>query len=371
MKYIFIDTNIYIYCALITKGNYTTQTLDTLNNILNRSNSKLLMPEVIKLEFEKKANSIFENDVSGNINRLKKEIQNISFPDYLGEEKKNIEDNIENLLESRRKNLERVSNNLIKDITNNTNTILIELCNDIFLRAYKRALIGEKPSNKQICTNYGKSEYMINADCMIIESIIDYFKKIKINPDDELLFCSNNTKDFAIFDQNNNTHKLHDDIQKDIGINVKYYNNLPDLLKKEFNSEINNIEIKGIRELEIESIISNAINAEGIPAHIHGYIFLKEAILLALKDEDVLCYITKKLYPVIAKKFMTTPMRVERSIRHAIEVSWARSGMDVNNSVFENTISASKEKPTNSEFIAMIADKIRLEHKIYFNSIIE
>ena len=113
----------------------------------------------------------------------------------------------------------------------------------------------------------------------------------------------------------------------------------------------------------VETLITNIIHEVGIPAHIKGYQYIREAIALAVKDMEVINSITKLLYPTLARKFKTTPSRVERAIRHAIEVAWTRGKMDVNNSMFGNTISASKGKPTNSEFIAMIADKLRLEMK--------
>ena len=113
----------------------------------------------------------------------------------------------------------------------------------------------------------------------------------------------------------------------------------------------------------LETSITNIIHEVGVPAHIKGYQYIREAITLAVNDMDVINSITKQLYPTLAKKFKTTPSRVERAIRHAIEVAWTRGSMDTNNEMFGNTISATKGKPTNSEFIAMIADKLRLEMK--------
>ena len=113
----------------------------------------------------------------------------------------------------------------------------------------------------------------------------------------------------------------------------------------------------------LESSITEIIHEVGVPAHIKGYQYIREAIILAVNNMEVINSVTKQLYPTLARKFKTTPSRVERAIRHAIEVAWARGEMDVNNKVFGNTISASKGKPTNSEFIAMIADKLRLEMK--------
>ena len=113
----------------------------------------------------------------------------------------------------------------------------------------------------------------------------------------------------------------------------------------------------------LEIIVTNMIHSVGIPAHIKGYTYLRDSILLVVNDMEILNSITKELYPTIAKMHQTTPSRVERAIRHAIEVAWLRGKMDVIDELFGYTINASKGKPTNSEFIALIADKIRLEHR--------
>ena len=101
----------------------------------------------------------------------------------------------------------------------------------------------------------------------------------------------------------------------------------------------------------------------GIPAHIKGYHYLRDAIIMAVEDMDVLNAITKVLYPTVAKKHQTTASRVERAIRHAIEVAWSRGKLDTLDDLFGYTVSNGKGKPTNSEFIALIADTIRLEYK--------
>ena len=113
----------------------------------------------------------------------------------------------------------------------------------------------------------------------------------------------------------------------------------------------------------IETEITNIIHEIGVPAHIKGYQYLREAIIMAIEDIDVINQITKQLYPDISKKYHTTPSRVERAIRHAIEVAWGRGQQEVVENIFGYTVSAAKGKPTNSEFIAMIADKLRLELK--------
>ena len=113
---------------------------------------------------------------------------------------------------------------------------------------------------------------------------------------------------------------------------------------------------------DLEVIITNMIHEIGVPAHIKGYQYLRDSILLAVEDMDILNSITKQLYPTIAEKHHTTPSRVERAIRHAIEVAWGRGKMDTINRLFGYTVHAEKGKPTNSEFIALITDKIRLEY---------
>ena len=114
---------------------------------------------------------------------------------------------------------------------------------------------------------------------------------------------------------------------------------------------------------DLEVIITNMIHEIGVPAHIKGYQYLREAIMMSVQDIEMLNSITKILYPTIAKKFQTTPSRVERAIRHAIEVAWSRGRMETLDALFGYTINTGKGKPTNSEFIALIADKIRLQYK--------
>ncbi|WP_026674926.1 sporulation transcription factor Spo0A [Alkalihalobacterium bogoriense] len=119
-----------------------------------------------------------------------------------------------------------------------------------------------------------------------------------------------------------------------------------------------------VQEFNLDASITNIIHEIGVPAHIKGYMYLREAITMVYNDIELLGSITKVLYPDIAKKFNTTSSRVERAIRHAIEVAWSRGNIDSISSLFGYTVSHSKAKPTNSEFIAMVADKLRIEHKV-------
>ncbi|EGT5343110.1 sporulation transcription factor Spo0A [Clostridioides difficile] len=120
--------------------------------------------------------------------------------------------------------------------------------------------------------------------------------------------------------------------------------------------------VKNVGNIETE--ITNIIHEIGVPAHIKGYLYLREAIKMVIDNVELLGAVTKELYPSIAKKFNTTPSRVERAIRHAIEVAWSRGKVDTINQLFGYTVHNTKGKPTNSEFIAMIADKLRLEHSM-------
>lgn len=127
-----------------------------------------------------------------------------------------------------------------------------------------------------------------------------------------------------------------------------------------FSSEEN----KKYQRVKLENEITEILHEVGIPAHIKGYMYLRTAILKTFYDTDILGQVTKVLYPEIARQYNTTSSRVERAIRHAIEVAWNRGNTDAIDDIFGYTVSASKAKPTNSEFIAMISDKLRLEHKI-------
>ncbi len=119
-----------------------------------------------------------------------------------------------------------------------------------------------------------------------------------------------------------------------------------------------------VTDTQLELMITDIIHQIGVPAHIKGYHYLREAIILSIKNSEIINSVTKLLYPTVAKKHGTTASRVERAIRHAIEVAWDRGDIDVLNSYFGYTIQNERGKPTNSEFIAMISDKLRLKLKI-------
>ena len=114
---------------------------------------------------------------------------------------------------------------------------------------------------------------------------------------------------------------------------------------------------------DLEQDVTDMIHEIGVPAHIKGYQYLREAIMMSVEDQTMISSITKILYPTSAKRFQTTPSRVERAIRHAIEVAWSRGRMETLDALFGYTVDTGKGKPTNSEFIALIADRIRLSYR--------
>lgn len=114
----------------------------------------------------------------------------------------------------------------------------------------------------------------------------------------------------------------------------------------------------------MEIVVTDVIHQLGVPAHIKGYHYLREAILSSIEDPELLESVTKLLYPTVAKRFDTTSSRMERAIRHAIEIAWDRGNLDTLNAFFGYTVNTCKGKPTNSEFIALITDKLRLQHRV-------
>ncbi len=134
--------------------------------------------------------------------------------------------------------------------------------------------------------------------------------------------------------------------------------------KKKKSTSVFTVDNQAVNDRNLEFEITEIIHDIGIPAHIKGYQYLRDSIIMSVVDGEIINSITKILYPTIAKKYQTTSSRVERAIRHAIEVAWNRGNTDTLNDLFGYTISNGKGKPTNSEFIALISDKIRLEYNI-------
>ena len=149
-------------------------------------------------------------------------------------------------------------------------------------------------------------------------------------------------------------------------IRQMFNNTISSDTSKKSISLIDTSEVKQTKKepMDLETEITTIIHEIGVPAHIKGYMYLREAITMVVNDMELLSAVTKELYPSIAKKYNTTASRVERAIRHAIEVAWGRGQVEAINKLFGYTIHNDKGKPTNSEFIAMVADKLRLKNKV-------
>lgn len=136
----------------------------------------------------------------------------------------------------------------------------------------------------------------------------------------------------------------------------------PTIIKNNDHTGANQVSFRR-QDTDLEMLVTDIIHQIGVPAHIKGYQYLRDAIILSINNSDYINAVTKQLYPTVAKRYQTTSSRVERAIRHAIEVAWDRGDVDTLNAYFGYTIHTSRGKPTNSEFIAMIADKMRLRLK--------
>ncbi|MDF2699309.1 MAG: sporulation transcription factor Spo0A [Haloplasmataceae bacterium] len=144
---------------------------------------------------------------------------------------------------------------------------------------------------------------------------------------------------------------------------IELINDLGNANQEKVNRQNSVIAIQNNAPGDLSTEITAILHEIGVPAHIKGYLYLRESISMVYNNIEILGSITKVLYPEVAKKYRTTSSRVERAIRHAIEVAWNRGNIDAISQIFSYTVSLAKSKPTNSEFIAMIADRLRLEHR--------
>ena len=176
--------------------------------------------------------------------------------------------------------------------------------------------------------------------------------------------AEDNEKIFRLLSELKYTRLTNDDEEPDmVLVYVKKPENFDSMLSGEIPVAKFVSEEEKQRTKSLQEEVTEIIHEVGVPAHIKGYQYLREAIIMSVEDTDMLNSITKILYPTIAKKFATTPGRVERAIRHAIEVAWSRGRMDTIDEMFGYTINCRKGKPTNSEFIALVTDRMRLQMK--------
>lgn len=212
---------------------------------------------------------------------------------------------------------------------------------------------------------------MINPDVVILDMIMPKVDGIRLL---RLLKADNNiTSKFVMYSVSSSAKYMQ--LAEDLGIN--YYllkpqscDYIADVVRDVYETskkiDISNSETAfqiSNSKNDLEAYVTECIHELGVPAHIKGYHYIRTAIMMVVENMDLLNYITKQLYPSIAKQYQTTPSRVERAIRHSIEVAWIRGKQETINEIFGYTVHTGKGKPTNSEFIAMVADKIRIERK--------
>ena len=243
MKYLFIDTNNFIYCALLTKSGISPQTIIKLKKVLDSKKATLLLPEIVELEFFCLVDSEMKN-ISVAVNKLKKLIDE-GFPDTL----KNDKNDFINAADNIRKNREaasKTSKEYIRSLFDGGNVIRIPLTSEIFVNAYKRAISKKKPFKYEWCSEHNEPRNIINNDCLIFESLLSGIKAL--GDEIELIFCSNNTDDFAEFDEKQKRHILHHELKADLPakISVSYWEHFAYALNSEFAAKIKKEEIKKI-----------------------------------------------------------------------------------------------------------------------------
>lgn len=231
MKFILIDTNIFIFCALLTKEGHDFDVISKLTDTLKKDKAKLLLPEIIEIEYFKKLDEIFAQNREA-IKSLKKQIKEFLLL-YLAINKQDILSTFDQVLDKQRKNKILV-NDKLRALFTSIDVIHIPLTSDILLNAYKRVLKGIKPFNRKY------PSHLLNADCIIIESLLAFLKdNRKIN---KLLFCSDNYTDFAKKDIK--TYIIHPDIAKDFQCEISYYRTPHELMAKEFKVVVDKEDIK-------------------------------------------------------------------------------------------------------------------------------
>ena len=230
----------------------------------------------------------------------------------------------------------------------------------------------------EMVKNFSNEEYEIIASTSNGEELISLIKNL--NPDvvvmDIILQNCDGFKVLESVDKHSTNIVIHSSlsvdgfINKALALGAKYYcikpfdmntlkERIQDVLSQ--NKEQSNVIYNAKGNNQIEEKITNIFITVGIPAHIKGYQFLREAIKLAIANPEIINSITKKLYPTIAEKYDTSASKVERAIRHAIEVAWNRGKIENINNLFGIKVYSSNEKPTNGEFIALVADKMIIE----------
>jgi len=239
VKYLFIDTNNFVSCALLYKEEHTPSAIDKLKNILYSNKSKLLLPEIVEIEFFRVVDDSLVT-IKEQVSKFKKTLES-DFPSYLEYEKKEFMSATEDIL-GKRIFSSKAAKAKIQALFSGDYILKIPLTPEIFLNAIKRGLSGKKPYKYKVCKECNEIKNLINNDSLIFESILSKLKEL--GKDNELVFCSGNTEDFADKDKKG----LHPELSKDLpkGVSAKYYLHFVEALKKEFAEKIPEKEVKNI-----------------------------------------------------------------------------------------------------------------------------
>lgn len=239
MKYLFIDTNNFVSCALLYKEGLTPEAIDKLKHILISNKTKLLLPEIVEIEFFRVVDDGL-TIIKEHVSKLKKTLES-DFPSYLEYEKKEFMRAAEDIL-GKRVFSSKAAKTKIQALFSGDKIMKIPLTPEIFLNAIKRGLSGKRPYKYKVCQECHEMKNLINNDSLIFESIISRINEL--GKDNELIFCSDNTHDFADKDKKG----LHPELLKDVssGVSVRYYSHFVESLKKEFNEKIPAEEVKDI-----------------------------------------------------------------------------------------------------------------------------
>ena len=244
MKFLFIDTNNFMACALLTESGHTPQTIDQLISLLDGDQIKLVLPEIVEIEFFREVD-LELSKIAKHISQLKDVIDK-NFPTYLKPDKDQFIKSAQDIY-SKREASSKAAKAKLTSLFGRKNVIKTPLSATIFIDAYKRAMLGKKPAKTKYCSECGAIKQRIDADCMIFESILSIKAEFENN---ELIFCSANKDDFAVHDKKQEKHFLHPDLVASFSkkTEVKYYIKLLDALKAEFNKTVNREEKEKINK---------------------------------------------------------------------------------------------------------------------------
>lgn len=244
MKYLFVDTNNYLACAHLTKSNLSPKTLEQLKRLLEDNKLKLLVPEIVEIEFFRKVDRELER-IKGIFTDFKKYIKAKDEP-LLADEKQKINQSIDKTINQRRENT-KTAKEYLRSLFTEQNVSVLRLTPYIFIRGYQRALGGRKPYKFEYCKECRELKHLVNSDCLIFELLLAEIRKRKIS---ELIFCTGDLEDFAKYDKETKKHILHPELQSDFPSSIKviFYENLAQALNEEYQTNIKRAESEKIRD---------------------------------------------------------------------------------------------------------------------------